>query len=125
MQGTYPVIFLSFAGEKGKNYTDTLQGIKKQIVKLYSGYPFLWNYASFDRNEKIALEHITEDMGEVDTAYSLNLLSALLEKYYGKKTLIFLDEYDTPLQEAYIGGYWDELTMFIRNLFNNTFKTNP
>ena len=55
----------------------------------------------------------------------MNLLSSLLEKYYGKKVLIFLDEYDTPLQEAYIQGYWEEMTAFIRTMFNNTFKTNP
>ena len=56
---------------------------------------------------------------------SLNALSDYLMRYYGKKVMILLDEYDTPMQEAYVHGYWDELVSFIRNLFNSTFKTNP
>ena len=56
---------------------------------------------------------------------SLNLLSEYLMRYYGKKVMILLDEYDTPMHEAYAGGYWDELVSFIRSLFNATFKTNP
>lgn len=125
LQGTYPVIFLSFAGVKGKNYEDTIIGIKKQIVEIYSNYSYLKDYDGFDVNEKRALENIKEEMSDTDSEYALKLLSNLLAKYYDKKVLIFLDEYDTPLQEAYIGGYWDEMTAFIRSLFNNTFKTNP
>lgn len=125
LQGTYPVIFMTFAGVKGKTYKDTVVGIKKQIVSLFSNYAYLKRYDGFDENEKKALTNISEDMSDTDAEYSLNLLSALLEKYYGKKVLIFLDEYDTPLQEAYIKGYWDDMTAFIRTMFNNTFKTNP
>ena len=125
LQGTYPVIFMTFAGVKGKNYADATIGIKKQIVKLFSDYSYLREYEYFDENEKRAFANIKEDMSDADAEYSLNLLSLLLEKYYGKKVLIFLDEYDTPLQEAYIQGYWDDMTTFIRTMFNNTFKTNP
>jgi hypothetical protein len=63
-------------------------------------------------------------MTNTQAALSLNLLSRLLEKHYEKKVLIFLDEYDTPLQEAYVNGYWKELVAFTRTMFNNTFKTN-
>lgn len=56
---------------------------------------------------------------------SLSNLSDYLMRYYGKKVILLLDEYDTPMHEAYVGGYWDELVSFIRNLFNSTFKTNP
>lgn len=56
---------------------------------------------------------------------ALNALSDYLMRYYGRKVIILLDEYDTPMQEAYIHGYWDELAAFIRNIFNSTFKTNP
>ena len=125
LQGSYPVIFLSFAGVKGQNFEDSLTQIKKQIVSLYSEYSFLWDSKVFDYNEREALKKISEDMSRTDTEYSLNLLSKLLKKYYKKKVLIFLDEYDTPMQEAYINGYWKELTAFIRTMFNNTFKTNP
>lgn len=56
---------------------------------------------------------------------SLYRLSDYLSRYYGKPVIILLDEYDTPMQEAYVGGYWDKMVRFIRNLFNATFKTNP
>ena len=125
LQGTYPVIFLSFAGVKGENYAEAVAEIKKKLVTLFSQYSFLKDHEGFDENEKRALEAIKEDMRDLDAAYALNLLSILLEKYYGKKVLIFLDEYDTPLQEAYVRGYWDKMTSFIRTMFNNTFKTNP
>ncbi len=125
LQGTYPVIFMTFAGVKGRTYEDAVAGIKKQIVKLFSEFAYLNKYDGFDDNEKKALSNISEKMNDVDAEYSLNLLSTLLVKYHGKKVLIFLDEYDTPLQEAYIQGYWDDMTAFIRTMFNNTFKTNP
>lgn len=64
-------------------------------------------------------------MESADAAMALHWLSDYLYRYYGKKVIIILDEYDTPLQEAYTGGYWEELVSFTRNLFNNTFKTNP
>ena len=85
----------------------------------------MYQTEQLDRNEQIALDQITENMRDVDAAMSLNLLSTLLRKIWRKKVLIFLDEYDTPLQEAYVNGYLDELTAFIRTLFNNAFKTNP
>ena len=125
MQGTWPVIFLSFAGVKGSHFRDTVVGIKKKLVQLFSSFPELRACKKLDENEQIALKNIREDMSDVDAEYSLNLLSTLLEKYYGKKVLILLDEYDTPLQEAWVSGYWDEMTAFIRSMFNNTFKTNP
>ena len=64
-------------------------------------------------------------MEEYIASDSLKCLSDYLSRYYGKKTVVLLDEYDTPLQEAYVHGYWKELAAFTRNLFNATFKTNP
>ncbi len=125
LQGTYPVIFLTFAGVKGRTYEESVVGIKKQIVKVFSVYSYLREYDGFDDNEKTALKKISEEMSDVDAEYSLNLLSTLLEKYHGKKVIVLLDEYDTPLQEAYVNEYWDDMTAFIRSMFNNTFKTNP
>jgi hypothetical protein len=123
-QGKWPVIFLSFAGIKGASYASAIIQMKKILVKLFSAHPDLYQTDKLDRNERIALSRITEDMGEEDAAMALNLLSTLLEKIWGKKVLIFLDEYDTPLQEAYMNGYWDELAAFTRTMFNNAFKTN-
>lgn len=64
-------------------------------------------------------------MSDVTAQDALKNLSSYLNLLYGKKVLIFLDEYDTPMQEAYIHGYWDEFVGFMRSLFNATFKTNP
>ena len=64
-------------------------------------------------------------MGDMDATLALNQLSEYLSRYYGKKVIILLDEYDTPMQEAYVHGYWKELVGFFRNMFNATFKTNP
>ena len=65
------------------------------------------------------------DMEYVDATLSLYYLSGFLYKYYGKKVIILLDEYDTPMQEAFVDGYWEQLVTFTRSLFNATFKTNP
>ena len=64
-------------------------------------------------------------MDDSDASLSLYQLSDYLYRYYGKKVIILLDEYDTPMQEAYVNGFWDELASFTRSLFNSTFKTNP
>ena len=64
-------------------------------------------------------------MAEPTASMALYKLSDYLHRYYGKNVIILLDEYDTPVQEAYVEGFWNELTNFMRNLFNSTFKTNP
>lgn len=64
-------------------------------------------------------------MPETVAIMALHRLSKLLHDYYGKKAIILLDEYDTPMQEAYLNDYWDDMTAFIRSLFNAAFKTNP
>ena len=124
-QGKWPVIFLSFAGVKETTYSSTMIKMKKVLVQLFSAYPELYQTDKLDHNEQIALNRISEDMRDEDASMSLNLLTTLLAKLYGKKVLLFLDEYDTPLQEAYVNGYWDELVAFTRSMFNNAFKTNP
>ena len=123
-QGKWPVIFMSFANIKATTYENTMEQMKIILTSLYSGYPELYSYTGFDKNEKEKLDAISKEMSDTDAMFSVNLLSSLLMKIYGRKVLIFLDEYDTPLQEAYINGYWDQLVAFIRTMFNNTFKTN-
>ena len=125
LQGSYPVIFLTFAGVKAANFDDAVYGIKRQISGIFNNCDFLRQDEKVTEKEKREFENVGSDMSNGATEYSLNLLSGLLEKHFGKKVLILLDEYDTPLQEAYVGGYWDEMVLFIRSLFNNTFKTNP
>ena len=125
LQGSYPVIFISFADVKQNNYKDAIQKIKNIIVDVYRQHRYLNKEDCFTENEKQQMMEITEKMDDVTAQDALKNLSSYLNLLYGKKVLIFLDEYDTPMQEAYINGYWDEFTGFMRGLFNATFKINP
>ena len=125
LQGTYPVIFLSFAAIKQNNYQDTIAKIKKIICSLYQLFIFLKDWDGLTDEEKNNVKRISEDMSDVTAQSAINELSNYLSRYYGKKVIILLDEYDTPMQEAYVNGYWEELVAFTRSLFNSTFKTNP
>ena len=125
LQGTYPVIFLSFADVKQNNYEETIQKIKKIIFDIYQKYDFLKDWEGLTDKEKTAFRKIDCDMSDIVAQGAIKDLSDYLSRYYGKKVIILLDEYDTPMQEAYVNGYWKELVAFTRSLFNATFKTNP
>lgn len=125
LQGTYPVISLSFACIKDNNYETTRRKICQILSNLYSQYDFLLEGDHLNEKEKKFFESVTADMGDVEATLALHQLSLYLSRYYGKKVLILLDEYDTPMQEAYVNGYWEEIVSFTRSLFNSTFKTNP
>lgn len=125
LQGTYPVIFLSFAAVKGNTYQDVRDGIIQSILDLYVKYDYLCEGDALNEKEKAYFDFVNADMSDTVAAMALRRLSLCMSLYYGKKVLIFLDEYDTPLQEAYVKGYWNELAFFMSSLFNYTFKTNP
>lgn len=125
MQGTYPVIFLSFAGIGGNDYLTVREGIIQELVDAYSKNNFLLDSGRLSDYEKEHFFKICDDMSDMTAIRSLKRLSSLLFRHYGKKAVILLDEYDTPMQEAYIAGYWNELTGFMRAFFNATFKSNP
>ena len=125
MQGTYPVIFLSFANVKATTYSDARKAICNIITKLYNQFDFLVDSDRLNEKEKAFYQEVTAHMENYAAIDSLNALSGYLMKYYGKKVILLLDEYDTPMQEAYLNGYWQELVPFIRSFFNFTFKTNP
>ena len=125
LQGTYPVIFLSFAAVKAGNLKDAKTQIKQEIARLYEENRYLMQKDIFSQNERELYNAVTVNMNDVTAQDSLRSLSAWMERYYNKKVIILLDEYDTPMQEAYVQGYWDEFTAFVRSLFNATFKTNP
>ena len=133
LQGSYPVIFLSFAGVKSDYLNGAKNGIIRAVAEAYhahrylkesvvlspteqAGYDVFWDYVNDPSPDKRIDDQLV--------ASSLNRLSMYLEHYYGRKVFVFLDEYDTPLQEAYVSGYWEELVQFIRSMFNATFKTN-
>lgn len=125
LQGTYPVIFLSFADIKETTFQETRQKICKIIQMIYNKFDFLLEGDVLNENEKRDFQKISTDMENYLASLSLKILSDYLYRYYGKKVIILLDEYDTPMQEAYVNGYWEEMEAFTRSLFNSTFKTNP
>ena len=125
LQGSYPVISLSFASIKEQNYHLARRKICQILSGLYSQYRFLLNGDILDNKEKKFFESVSADMEDVEATLAIQQLSLYLSRYYGKKVIILLDEYDTPMQEAYVDGYREELTVFIRSLLNATFKGNP
>lgn len=125
LQGTYPVISISFANVKETDYEKTIKRINQLITDLYNDHYFLMDSGMLTEEEKNYYRSITMDMPEVVATMALHKMSAFLSRYYGKKVIILLDEYDTPMQEAYVHGFWEELVSFTRSLFNAAFKTNP
>ena len=125
LQGTYPVINLSFANVKENNYRDARDKICQLLTNLYSKYSFLRDSDLLTDKDKEYFDRVSFDMRDTDASIALYQLSDYLHRYYGQKVIILLDEYDTPMQEAYVNGFWEEIVTFTRNLFNSTFKTNP
>ena len=134
LQGSYPVIFLSCASIKGSNYNDARDGIIMAINEAYSEHRYLLKSKELTEGERKCFEEldnyaknpgVKEAVANDTICNAIKNLANCLYRYYGKKVIILLDEYDTPMQEAYLYGYWDQFTAFVRSLFNATFKTNP
>jgi hypothetical protein len=125
LQGTYPVISLSLASIKDTSYETARRKICHILTSLYSKHRFLLEEEVLDEKEKDFFASVSIDMDDVTATLALHELSGYLSRYYGKKVIILLDEYDTPMQEAYVNGYWAELVSFTRSMFNAAFKTNP
>ena len=125
LQGSYRVIFLPFAGLKDSTYLSAREHFCQTIEEIYNRYEYLTEGTLLNEKEKEYYRSVKADMDDSTAAVSLRNLSDYLCRYFGKKTIILLDEYDTPMQEAYVNRYWDEIVDFTRNLLNNTFKTNP
>ena len=134
LQGTYPVIFLSFAEIKKNNFKDTKNDIISVINEAYKQHSYLIRsnvltdaekgiFDKFDNYSKDT--DVSKEMSNEIVCRAIKDLSSMLCRHFGKKVIILLDEYDTPMQEAYVNGYWEELVGFTRSLFNSTFKTNP
>ena len=128
LQGTYPVISLSFANIKGTNFTTVRESICCMIADLYDAHNYLLDSELLTENDKNYIKETIvqkENVSDAFASMTLHRLSQYLCKYYNRKVIILLDEYDTPMQEAYVSGFWDEIVSFIRTMFNSTFKTNP
>ena len=125
LQGTYPVIGLSFANVKDRNYKTARGKICQILSNLYSQNNFLLETELLDKKEREFFDRVTADMDDVTATLAIHQLSLYLSRYYKKNVIILLDEYDTPMHEAYVNGYWEELAAFTRSMFNSSFKTNP
>ena len=125
VQGTYPVISLSFARIKENNYIGMKQKMNEILTDLYIKYNFLRDSDVLTDKDREYFDRVSTEMRETDATSALHRLSDYLCRYYGKKVIILLDEYDTPMLEAYQNDYWEEMLYFTRSLFNSTFKTNP
>lgn len=124
LQGTYPVLYLSFADVKQSEYQDAISKIKRIISTLYQKFEHIAGSKLLSEVQREQFRRVNPDMDDVTAQSALQDLSYYCYLYYGTKVIILLDEYDTPMQEAYIHGYWDKFTAFIRGFFYSTFKTN-
>ena len=119
------MIFLSFAEIKEGNYRDVRRKFNQILTGLYVKFHYLRDSSVLTEADRRFFDSVWEDMGDVEASIAVQKLSEYLFRYHGKRVIILLDEYDTPLQEAYVGGYWKELAAFTGSFFNATFKSNP
>ena len=125
LQGTYPVISLSFARIKETDFETTKKRILEVLMSQFEKHAFLTESEKLSLNEKEFVSRMAREMDAFEAGSSLHRLSDYLSRHYGKKVIILFDEYDTPMQEAYVNGFWEELVAFTRSFFNSTFKSNP
>ncbi|MCM1542597.1 MAG: ATP-binding protein [Blautia sp.] len=125
LQGTWPVISFSFANVKETDYPSTLLRIGQLLTDLYRRNSFLLRGDTLSEEEKVEFRSMSMNMPETVATMAIHKMAEYLFRYYGKKVIILLDEYDTPMQEAYVNGFWKKMVVFIRNMLNATFKTNP
>ena len=125
LQGTYPVVSMSFANVKETDCDSAIYRICQLLRMEYEKCRFLMEGDILSEVEKLDFDRMAASMDKLTAPMALYKLSDYLYRYYGKKVIILLDEYDAPMLEAYEKGYWSELVSFIRGLFNATFKTNP
>lgn len=125
LQGTFPVIFVTFAGQKSTTLAGAMESMKMLFSELYHQHYYLLQSTKLTEKQKKLFQAISDGGTEEQLIYAIHNLAWMLTSHFGKEPLILLDEYDTPLQEAYFYGYWDKYMGVMRKLFNATFKTNP
>ena len=124
LQGTYPVIFMSFAAIKTGKTNSIKTSVKQQITDIYGNFRYIMKSDLFEDIDRKYYSEIMDTMTDETAVIAINRLCIYLNRYYGKKVIILLDEYDTPMQEAWLSGNWDDAVAFFRSFFNATFKTN-
>lgn len=125
LQGTIPVISLTFANVKETDFQMTKQRMGQILTDLYNKHNYLLKTDLLTDEEKKYFQSVTMNMDTTVATMAVHKMSDFLSRYYHKKVVVLIDEYDTPMQEAYVNGYWDELVPYMRSMFNATFKTNP
>ena len=129
-QGAFPVISISFASVGTTEVTAKAgaagmkTSIKQVIADVYNEFSFMMASKLFSENDRNYFYSVNDAMDDSVACKSIKRLSTYLEIFYGSKVIILLDEYDTPIQEAWLKGFWDEATEFFRSFFVNTFKSN-
>lgn len=124
LQGTFPVIFLSFASVKTGDTEGIKIAVKQAISNVYNKHRNMMSNDVFGESERDYFNSVKDTMSDSTALIAVNRLSEYMEKYYGQKALILLDEYDTPMQEAWLAGTWSDTVSFFKSFFDATFKTN-
>lgn len=132
LQGTYPVIFLSFASVKTGDVEGIKAAFKRIIANVYMENRDIMDSEEFNDSDRENFASVNVKMDDATAYTAINSLCIYLERHYGRKVIVILDEYDTPMQEqlSFVGqkpglaGNWDEAVSFFRLFFNSTFKTN-
>lgn len=124
-QGKYPVIFLTFKDVKRDTWEETYEHIVQLLREEYQRHIEIWESNFCNEYEKAVYRRIIEGTAS-STEYiaSLKLLSEMLHRQYGEKTIIIIDEYDTPIQQGHICGFYEQVVSFMRNFFSGGFKDN-
>ncbi|MBO4295542.1 MAG: AAA family ATPase, partial [Desulfovibrio sp.] len=125
IQGKIPTIFISFSDIKSTNFSEMKYEIKIILSAIYDDFEYILDLNKLSEREKQQYSLVNPDMPDPIAKRSLQFLTKYLARQFGAEPIILLDEYDTPMQEAWLKGYWDEAVDFLRGLFNSTFKTNP
>ena len=124
LQGIFPVIFLSFANVKAASYEEMIFKITRVITDLYNKNEYLLERNLLNEKEREYYQGIKTGMDAKLATDAIHSMAGFMQRYYNQKVIIILDEYDTPMQDAWISGYWEETARFFSGLFNSTFKTN-
>ena len=126
MQGQYPVIFLTLKDTKASNWKLMFGLLKSIIIDEFSRHAYLESSSKITaRDLKLYNKFINEEVDDDEYMYSLKYLSRMLKAHYGVPPIIIIDEYDTPIQEGFVHGFYKNATEFIRNFFSAALKDNP
>ena len=119
-----PVIFVSLSGTGAHTCEAMKEAIKDTLVDIYNNFRKILDYNLLYESEKEQFNSVRINMSDVTAQRAIKNISKYLARQFGELPIILFDEYDTPFQAAWIEGYWDEAIVFLRNLFDLTFKTN-